>query len=157
MAEAEDVLTDIARHATIYARNLWQRHRRPEPGAHLLLADITHRLDLFILSTTGQNFLIRPAQPPTPPTLLARVFRHTQSPWCSQAIPATDGHHLWLPPHLPLTTDNMAAQLFRTIALQQAARAQRYNVNLLHQMPNPVIRDVFPWLANLWKIFIKTS
>ncbi|ARU26127.1 nitric oxide reductase activation protein NorD [Cellvibrio sp. PSBB006] len=143
MAEAEDVLTDIARHATVYARDLWQRHRRPEPGADLLLTDITHRLDLFVLSTTGQNFLIRPAQPPTHPTLLARVFRHTQSPWCLQAIPATDGHHLWLPPHLPLTTDNMAAQLFRTLALQQATRAMRYNVNLLHQLPNPVVRDIF--------------
>ena len=29
MAEAEDVITDAARHATVFARDLWRRHARP--------------------------------------------------------------------------------------------------------------------------------
>src|SRR5690606_34242157 len=49
MAEAEDVITDAARHATIYARDLWQRHRgKPDVPRPLGLADVVHRLDLLI-------------------------------------------------------------------------------------------------------------
>jgi nitric oxide reductase NorD protein len=31
MAEAEDVITDVARHATVYAQALWRRHRPLPP------------------------------------------------------------------------------------------------------------------------------
>lgn len=142
MAEAEDVLTDIARHATVYARKLWQRHRRPENAPRVLLTDITHRLDLFILSAMGKHFPIRVAQAPTPPTLLARVFRYSQFPWCTQAIPATDGRNLWLPPCLPSANAALAQQLFRTMALQQAARAARGSIALIEQLPDPLTRDL---------------
>ena len=32
MAEAEDVIADAARHATVYAQALWRRHRPAPPG-----------------------------------------------------------------------------------------------------------------------------
>lgn len=143
MAEAEDVLTDIARHATVYARRLWQRHRPQEKTSQLLLTDVAHRLDLLILSAVGKNFSIRIAQPPAPPTLLARVFRHTPSPWCAQAIPATDGRSIWLPLSLSPTDATLTQQLFRTLALQQAMRALRDSAAFISQSKHPVAQDLF--------------
>lgn len=143
MAEAEDVLTDIARHATIYARNLWQRHRPPEKESRLVLSDIVQRLELFIHSACGMHFTIRTAQPPAPPTLLARVFRQSPAPWCTQALPATDGHRIWLPACAPQTDNDQAQQWFRVLTLQQAMRARRNSSAYLAQLPHPVARDVF--------------
>lgn len=143
MAEAEDVLTDIARHATIYARNLWQRHRPPAKASCLLLSDIVQRLELFILSACGTHFTIRVAQPPAPPTLLARVFRQSPAPWCTQALPATDGHRIWLPACAPRMDKDQAHQWFRVLTLQQAMRARRNSSAYLDQLPHPVARDVF--------------
>ncbi len=143
MAEAEDVLTDIARHATIYARDLWQRHRPPEKDPRLFLSDIVHRLELFILSAMGTHFPIRVAQPPTPPTLLARLFRQSPAPWCTQALPATDGHSIWLPACAPLTDKELAQQWFRILTLQQAKRAERNGSAHLAQLPHALACDVF--------------
>ena len=32
MAEAEDVITDVARHATVFTQALWRRHRSNAPA-----------------------------------------------------------------------------------------------------------------------------
>ena len=100
MAEAEDVITDVARHATIYARDLWQRHRtgrdRSMPQVPEL-RDLARRLDLLLTAVFGRSLPIRVAQPPAPTTLLVRFFRRREAPRRHEAVPATDGVILWLP------------------------------------------------------------
>jgi nitric oxide reductase NorD protein len=123
VAEAEEVLTDVARHATIYARGLWRRHRKGAgPASQLFLRDAAPRLDLLIRAVFGQSYPIRTAHPPAPATFLTKVFRRDGAPRVTCAIPATDGTHIWLP-----AGSRASAPLdhFRVLALQQAMRAQR--------------------------------
>jgi len=97
MAEAEELVSDAARHATIHVQRLWRRYRPlPEGPPTVMLVDIASRLDLLISAVTGSSYPIRIAQPPAWPTLLARFFRRVQTPWQQQPIPATDGQRLWL-------------------------------------------------------------
>ncbi len=129
VAEAEDVITDAARHATIYARALWQRHRPPVAGPQLLrLDDVAQRLDLLVTGAFGNSPALRLAQAPAPPSWLARLLlRYPLPPPGPQALAATDDHSVWLPPALPVQDGNSSAavQRFRVLALQQAMRAAR--------------------------------
>ena len=100
MAEAEDVIVDAARHATNYAHALWQRHAQRGQNAPLSLVEIAPRLALLITAAIGRALPLRPAQEPLPPTLLTRLFRRSEGPIWTTAIPATDGAHIWLPANL---------------------------------------------------------
>src|SRR3546814_20554402 len=75
MAEAEDVITDAARHATIYARDLWLRKRSGTQPELLVLAQAAARLDLLINAVFGLSHPLRPAHPPAIPPLLTRLIR----------------------------------------------------------------------------------
>src|SRR5690606_1568994 len=97
MAEAEDVLTDAARHATVFARDLWRRHRPVEAPQVLRLQDVARRIDLLVAAVFGRSYALRVAQPPAPPTWLARWMRRRELPAGTAALPATDGVSLWLP------------------------------------------------------------
>ena len=127
MAEAEDVITDVARHATVYARALWRRHRPPSTvPAPLRLADVARRLDLLIAAVFGRSFALRIAQPPAAPTWLGNLFLGRRFPPLRQALPATDGESIWLPASFGSgEVETVAMERFRTIALQQAMRAVR--------------------------------
>lgn len=129
MAEAEDVITDAARHATIYARALWRRHHPLVAGPQpLRLGDVAQRLDLLITGVFGRSYVLRVAQAPAPPSWLARLLlRYPLPPRGAQALAATDDHSVWLPAALPTQDGNSdaAAQRFRVLALQQAMRAAR--------------------------------
>lgn len=127
MAEAEDVITDAARHATIYAQQLWRRHRpRPAGPPVLRLADVAQRLDLLIAAAFGRSLQLRAAQLPAPPTFLSRWLQRGEPPWGAEALPATDGASIWLPPSLVADQGlEVAAQQLRTLALVQAMRALR--------------------------------
>jgi len=143
VAEPEDLIVDAARHATVYARKLWLNSRPQEQNKPLILTDIIHRLELLILSAFGRPFAIRVAQPPIQPTLLARVFRQTPSPWRTQIIPANDGLTIWLPMKSPFSDNTRALQWFRALALQQAMRAMRNSVANIDNFSNPVACDVY--------------
>lgn len=142
MAEAEDVITDAARHATSYAQALWRRHRKAAPAAGMSLHDVAQRLDLFVAAVFGRSFPIRIAEPPTPPTLLSKLFARAEMPRGTAAIPATDGTHVWLPPRLLPQGDLSPLQVFRIVALQQAARARRGSVEQLAGLA-PLERSVY--------------
>lgn len=127
MAEAEDVITDVARHATVNVRDLWRRHRppaiAPEP---LRLADVAKRLDLLIAAVFGRSIALRVAQPPAPPTWLGSLFVGRRLPQCRLALPATDGESIWLPATFGSgDTEAVALERFRTVAMQQAMRVVR--------------------------------
>lgn len=126
MAEPEDLLSDAARHATIYARRLWLRYRPPpEALPTAVLADIAPRLDLLITALNGRSLPLRIAQLPARPTLLARFYRRDQAPWLKQAVPATNGQRLWLPADTGIENIALGNELYRIMALQQGMRAQR--------------------------------
>ncbi|MDZ7670830.1 MAG: hypothetical protein U5Q16_15905 [Gammaproteobacteria bacterium] len=126
MPEAEEVLSDAARHATVFARDLWQRHRsRPDGPPTIALTDVAARIDLLITTVFGRSPTIRVAQPPAPPTLLGTMFARRRLPRFARPLPATDGVSLWLPGDLGITEAHTALRVYRTMALQQAMRAER--------------------------------
>ncbi|MDC8757681.1 hypothetical protein OIK44_08790, partial [Janthinobacterium sp. hw3] len=125
MAEAEDVITDAARHATVFAQALWRRHRAPG-AAPLQLSDVAPRLDLLVRAVFQRGFTLRVAQPPAPPTWLSKLLLRGQAPAHAAALPATDGDSIWLPAAFDAGEDAAAAiERYRALALQQAMRAVR--------------------------------
>lgn len=148
MAEAEDVITDVARHATVYTQALWRRHRPAPPGpAMLALADMAQRLDLLIAAALGRRLVLRTAQEPARPTVLARWFQRAEPPHERHALPATDGHHIWLPASVPAKDGvEIAAAHYRTLALVQAMRAVRGAPMLLEPKTSPLVRALFSLL-----------
>src|SRR5690606_1904381 len=126
MSEPEELLADAARHATVFARDLWRRRRpRPREDRRRTLTDITPRLDLLITAVFGAGFKLRIAQPPPPTTLLKQVFGGDRGPRTTQPVPATDGKSLWLPAELDLDDDALVERVYRTMALAHAMRARR--------------------------------
>lgn len=141
MAEAEDVITDAARHATAFAQDLWRR-RRPVAGpAGIALADVVRRLDLLIASVFGARFRLRAAQAPPPPTFLGRLFLRGAAR-AQQAIPATDGRDIWLPSMLPFQQGG-SMETYRLLALQQAMRAWRQAPQACAMESEPLVREAF--------------
>jgi nitric oxide reductase NorD protein len=145
MAEAEDVITDAARHATIFARALWQRHRPALEGPQpLRLADVAQRLDLLIAAVFGHSYALRVAQPPAAPSWIGRLLLRHQLPPGRCAFPATDGRSIWLPASFAAGEDDaVAAARFRTMALQQAMRAQRGSATHLPAAGSPLQRELY--------------
>ena len=145
MAEAEDVITDAARHATIYARALWRRHRPATKGpVRLQLADVAQRLDLLIAAVFGRSFALRVAQPPAAPSLIGRMLLRHQLPPVREAFPATDGRSIWLPDNFGVAeSDTAAMERFRTIALQQAMRAERGSARHFRAEAPPLERELY--------------
>ncbi|MEX0709033.1 MAG: VWA domain-containing protein [Woeseia sp.] len=144
MAEAEEVVSDVARHATSYARDLWHRHReRAGTPEILVLADVAARVDLLVTTVFGPVHTIRIAQQPAPPTLLTRMFGRRRGPVRRQAIPATDGRTIWLPGSLGTIDPKLASQRYRTMALQQAMRAQRGSIALWPGIADTLTGDIY--------------
>lgn len=142
--EAEDVLTDAARHATVYAQQLWRRHRGPAHAAQpLRLQDVARRLDLLLAAVFGRSFALRVAQVPAAPGWLARWMRRNALPPATAALPATDGVSLWLPAGFGAALDDaQAGELFRLHALRQAMRAVRGAAALVTAQDPPALADL---------------
>ncbi len=126
MAEAEEILTDAARHATVFAQRLWRRYSpAPDAPASLSLSEVAERLELLLSAVFGNSYRLRIAQPPARPTLLGNWFGRTPRPQRLAAIPATDGTSIWLPRSLDIPDRALAANLYKVMALQQAMRIRR--------------------------------
>ena len=145
MAEAEDLITDAARHATIFTRALWRRHRPATKGpVRLQLADVAQRLDLLIAAVFGRSFALRVAQPPAAPSLIGRMLLRHQLPPVREAFPATDGRSIWLPDHFGMDEAEAAAmERFRSMALLQAMRAERGSAGHLPADAPPLERELY--------------
>ena len=126
MAEAEDVITDAARHATVFVQDLWRRHRRQSGARQVELADVAGRLDLLVNAVFGRDFRLRPAHPPAPRTWLDKMLRRQEAAPTALALPATDGAGIWLPRRFDIVeSDDSAIERYRIMCLQQAMRAVR--------------------------------
>ena len=144
MAEAEELVSDAARHATVFAQKLWRRYR-PPPDAPptAMLIDVAPRLDLLITAVTGNSLTLRIAQLPPRPTLLSRLFRRNPYPWLRQPVPATNGRHLWLPADSGVQDIAQGNEYYRLMALQQALRARRGSAELLDPTWPPLFADAY--------------
>jgi len=144
MAEAEEVITDVARHATVFARGLWLRHRAGAPGPRVTrLRDVARRLDLLVSAVAGTGHPLRVAQPPAPATMLTPVFRRAEGPRVAAALPATDGAALWLPAAVEERPGLSGLDQFRVMALQQAVRALRGSPAHWRALTDPLQRAVY--------------
>lgn len=144
MAEPEELISDAARHATVFARDLWRRHRPPPEAPRTLgLVDVAPRIDLIVTAVFGAGCRIRVAQPPAPPTLLLNAFRRRRGPRVSVALPATDGSSIWLPADLGVADDAAAADLYKALALHQAMRARRGSAALPAADWPPRLADLY--------------
>ena len=144
MAEAEDVITDVARHATVFIRSLWQRRRKHDAGPRTLgLADVSPRIDLLLSAALGVSYPLRVAQRPARATFLSKAMRQAPAPRVQQSVPATDGATIWLPDTLQIADDATATKHYRTMALQQAMRAQRGSAAPIGTIDTPLERDVY--------------
>lgn len=141
MAEAEDLVVDVARHATVFIRDTWRRHYASEPDAPVALATLARRLDLLVAAACGTSLPMRSALPPARPTLLHRIFHPRAHPRHGQAVPATSGDTLWLPAHLGICDLAQASALYRAMALQQARRAMRGTAPALLAESDALLRD----------------
>ena len=144
MAEAEDVITDAALHATKFVQGIWHRHRAHKPAIpDLTLSDVAQRLDLLVVAVFGRACPLRVAQVPVRATLLARAFQRQHRPRVQGAIPATDGTQIWLPAETGLTDAALALECFRTVALQQAMRVDRGSAAGAGGAATPLERDLY--------------
>jgi nitric oxide reductase NorD protein len=144
MAEAEDVITDVARHATVFTQALWQRYKAKTPTRSVtLLVDVAPRLDLLIEAVFGTTYRLRTAQLPPRPTLLAQAFQREAFPRARAALPSTDGLCIWLPPETGLDDNELVMERFRTLALVQAMRASRGSAAGLALCTSPLVVDIF--------------
>ncbi len=144
MAEAEEVISDVARHTTVYAQRLWQRYRTPPDRPRTItLNEVAGRLDLLITAVFGAGFPMRVAQPPAHATLLSILFRHDRRPRRETPIPATDGVSVWLPLDLGIADAGDATMLYRVMALQQVFRARRAVAEVIKEPMPPLLADVY--------------
>ncbi|WP_166261920.1 nitric oxide reductase activation protein NorD [Marinobacter salicampi] len=144
MAEAEEVVSDAARYATVYAQKLWRKHRRPpDQPQTVMLVDVASRLDLLITAVFDRSYTLRAAQLPARATLLAMLFRYHRRPRRQGAIPATNGDSLWLPPDSGIVDTAFGAELYRAMALQQIVRARRGGAEVPVTQLSPLLADVY--------------
>jgi len=147
MAEAEDVITDAALHATNFVQGVWRRHRAKTTSASavpaLTLADVAQRLDLLIVAVFGRACRLRTAQVPARATVLAKTFQRQHRPRLQSAIPATDGTCIWLPAETGSSDAALALERFRTVALQQAMRVARGSAAGAGSGATPLVRDLY--------------
>lgn len=130
MAEPEELISDAARHTTEFVQSLWRRHHPHKADTRLYLNEVAPRLGLLLQAAFNRHFPIRTAKPPAQATLLAILFKRHPAPRRTQPVAATDGHTLWLPPVAPFDNHHDATGWYRTLALQQAMRAQRGSAHI---------------------------
>ncbi len=141
MAEPEEVLIEGAHLATRLTRDLWQRWR-PSGNNRPGLDGLRRRLQLVISALFGGETEIGPAEPPPPPTLLARLARSgPATPRSAGPLASTDGGRILLPPVLEDTPDDAAADRFLLLAIEQAARLRRGTGSFLPA--DPLERDLY--------------
>ena len=142
MAEAEDVIVDAARHATMFVQRLLQRGRAA-PSPEPTLVELAPRLDLVLTALHGRTWRLRVAQPPAPLTALAKLWGRSTRPWQRSALPAADASSIWLPRQLDGVAREDVPLLYRAMALQQAERSIGRDRECLARLVAPLPRDLF--------------
>lgn len=144
MAEPEELISDAARHATVFVQRFWRQHNTPpELPQTITLSNVAARLDLLITAIFGRSYSLRSAQLPARATLLSKLFRHDRNPRRQSPIPATNGACIWLPPDSEITDSARATEIYRTMALQQAIRARRGGADIAAFEASALRADIY--------------
>jgi len=141
VSEPEDLVIDVARHATVFIRDTWRRHYPQDPDEPVALASLARRLDLLLSAACDTSLPMRVALPPARPTMLHRFFNPGAYPRHRQALPAASDGTIWLPAHLGTCDAAEASELYRAMALQQAFRTLRGSAQAILGQPGPLLRD----------------
>lgn len=143
MPEAEELLVDAARHATVAVQGLWRRHRPPPaPEPAVLLADAKPRLELLVEAVLGRPLPVRTAQAAAPVPLVRRLFaRDKVSAAPAGPLPGNDGFNVYLPPSLPVS--DAAADDHSLLALLQALGCERGSAALLGALEGGLTADLY--------------
>lgn len=139
MSEPEEVIIEAAWVATSAARALWASLRAPE--AQTALPDVRRRVELFIATLYPGTPTIGAAEPPAPLPLLARLAGYSDRASPSIPLASVDGTRLRLPPRVDATGERAAA-LYRLLALEQAARAER-RTHAFIPSDDRLVRDLY--------------
>ena len=129
MSEPEDVIIEAAHFATAKARELWASHRPPD--ARPRLDDVRRRIELFVTTVFPHVPAIGSAEPSAPLPLLARLAGYGDRARPSAPFASIDATRLRLPPTLDAAAGESATSLYRLLALEQGARAERGTAALL--------------------------
>ncbi|HJV52570.1 MAG TPA: hypothetical protein VJ652_13980, partial [Noviherbaspirillum sp.] len=140
MPEAEELLIDAARHATVAVHGLWRRWRPEQREAVplVLLEDNRLRVSLLVEAVLGVRLEIRNAQPPAPASWAARIIRR-EARRLPVALPANDGSSIYLPPALAAGNAND----FALLGLLQGLRVVRGSASCYVRCNSPLAADLF--------------
>ncbi|MBX6365320.1 MAG: hypothetical protein IRZ00_15735, partial [Gemmatimonadetes bacterium] len=140
MAEPEDVILEGAHLAATRLGALWAR--RGGAADRVDLAQLRRRLELLVAAVFPGAPEIAVAEPPAPPTLLARIAGCAPAHLRPRvALASTDGERLRLPRELDAVPPGERVARYRLLALEQAARRARGTAALLPR--DPLLRDLF--------------
>ncbi len=143
MAEPEDVIAEGALIATRVVRDLWSRRAAHTTQRPSQLKDVRRRVELFVAAVFPDAPEIGVADPPAPPSFLARLARRRTAHLYSRvAIPSTDGHRIRLPGELDGLPASAILDRYRLLALEQAARASRRTSAHMPEA-DPLLRDLY--------------
>jgi nitric oxide reductase NorD protein len=143
VAEPEDVIAEGALIATRVARELWARRMAGARAGPPRLQDVRRRLELFVAAVFPDAPEIGVAEPPAPPSLLARFARRRSAHLFSRsALASTDGHRISLPGTLDTLASEAVLGRYRLLALEQAARAARGTIGSAPDQ-HPLLRDLY--------------
>ncbi|CAN5906731.1 VWA domain-containing protein [soil metagenome] len=143
MAEPEDVIAEGALFATRLVRDLWSRRAAGTTDHPPQLKDLRRRVELFVAAVFPDAPEIGVADPPAPPSLLARLARRrTAHLYSRSAISSTDGHRIRLPEALDGLPASAVLDRYRLLALEQAARASR-RTSASAPEADPLLRDLY--------------
>jgi nitric oxide reductase NorD protein len=116
----------------------------PEPSDDVALEDVRRRLELLLAAVYGHPVTVAAADPPRAPGPLSRLFRripaHMAAP---DALPASDGERVLLPPRLEPGRGGDPLARYRVMAMQQAERLARGTVIALPEDEPPLVRDLY--------------
>lgn len=148
MPEAEELLIDAARHASVAAHGLWRRLRPAQPGSaqQWLLEDFRLRVALLLEAVLGVQLEVRNAQAPAPASWVARLLRRQVGPRPG-ALPANDGSAIYLPTAiaaLPIAERKETnSNDYALLGLLQGLRVVRGSASCYALCESPLAADLF--------------
>ena len=143
MAEPESVIAEGALYATRFARELWARRAAGRTQAPPGLEELKRRLELFVAAVFPGAPEIGVAEPPAPPSYLARLARRrTSHLYSADALPSSDAARIRLPGRLDPLPAAAVAGRYRLLALEQAARVHRGTLSALPP-GDELLRDLY--------------
>jgi len=143
MSEPEDVLLEGAHAATTFVHRLWRRNRAGP--RELRLVDVRRRLELLVGALYGSAAPIVVADPPARQSFIGRLVRRVPRHLIDlRALSGTDGQRIRLPRTLSSSRgDDVAFDLYRLLAVEQAARVTRGTALQLIPALEPLTRDLY--------------